>query len=443
MKTTGFQTLQDKWPRGYTWLLISRRFIKNLVTDFFGNGCQKSAAALTYMTLFAIVPLMTVMYSMFSVIPAFDGVADRLQDLIFTNFVPEAGHSVQEYLSGFSRQARTLTGIGVAILLITAYLMLTNIEKTFNDIWGVAKPRRGLSSFLLYWAVLSIGPLLLGAGLAASTYVFSLRIMVADHDTLGLGTALFGLLPLFTTSVAFTLLFIAVPNCRVPVKYGLIGGFTTACLFELLKYLFGLLVANSSFQLIYGAFAAVPLFLLWVNLVWTIILAGAILVRTLAERFYLISEGKATDMAAALKCLALFRERARHGERVSDSDCYARGLGVVHWQQLRGKLMKAKWISATSSGDYVLCRDLRSVTLWDLAMVTRFQLSDLTVTIANPSREPWFEGYLHTRSEILKGVQGVLSVNMEDFFNGQTGQERPSSIDHGTERPASSFRKLS
>src|SRR5690606_924035 len=109
----------------------------------------------------------------------------------------------------------------------------------------------------------------------------------------------------------------------------------------------------------------------------------------------------------------------------------------------RGRLMKAKWISATSSGDYVLCRDLRSVTLWDLAMVTRFQLSDLTVTIANPSREPWFEGYLHMRSEILKGVQGVLNVNMEDFFAGHMGQERPSQPTGDAERPASSFRKLS
>ncbi len=443
MKTTGFPDLQQRWPRIYAWLMISKRFIINLVADFLDHGCQKSAAALTYMTLFAIVPLLTVMYSMFSVIPAFDGVADRLQDLIFTNFVPEAGQSVQDYLAGFSRQARTLTGVGVVILLVTAYLMLTNIEKTFNDIWGVARPRRGLSSFLLYWAVLSIGPLLLGAGLAVSTYLFSLRITVADHDALGLGTALFGLLPLLTTSAAFTLLFIAVPNCRVPAKYGLIGGITTACLFELLKYLFGLVMANSNFQLIYGAFAAVPLFLLWVNLVWTVILAGAILVRTLAERFYLISEGKATDMAAAMKCLALFRERSRHGERVSDSDCYARGLGVVHWQRLRGRLMKAKWISATSSGDYVLCRDLRSVTLWDLAMVTRFQLSDLTVTIANPSREPWFEGYLRMRSEMLKGVQGVLNVNMEDFFEGQLERDRASAPPGEPERSASSFRKLS
>src|SRR5690606_13148870 len=152
MKTTGFHILQDRWPRVYTGLLVSRRFFTNLAADFFDHGCQKSAAALTYMTLFAIVPLMTVMYSMFSVIPSFDGVADRMQDLIFTNFVPEARHSVQEYVAGFSRQARALSGIGVVILLITAYLMLTNIEKTFNDIWGVAKPRRGLSSFLLYWA---------------------------------------------------------------------------------------------------------------------------------------------------------------------------------------------------------------------------------------------------------------------------------------------------
>src|SRR5690606_3494761 len=150
-----------------------RRFFSNLMEDFFAHECQKSAAALTYLTLFALVPLMTVVYSVFSLIPAFDGVAEQLQGVLFSHFVAESGQELQGYLAEFSSQARSLTGVGVGVLVVTAYWMLTNIEKTFNSIWGVSRPRKGIASFLLYWAVLSIGPLLLGAGLAVNTYVLS------------------------------------------------------------------------------------------------------------------------------------------------------------------------------------------------------------------------------------------------------------------------------
>lgn len=112
-----------------------KRFIQQIIFHYQDKQCQKSAAALTYMTLFAIVPMMTVSYSMFSVIPAFSGLESQLQALIFNNFVPSTGQEVQQYLSGFSSQARSLTSVGVIMLVVTAYLMLKNIEGNFNSIW--------------------------------------------------------------------------------------------------------------------------------------------------------------------------------------------------------------------------------------------------------------------------------------------------------------------
>src|SRR5690606_20216615 len=102
--------------------------------------------------------------------------------------------------------------------------------------------------------------------------------------------------------------------------------------FQILKDVFSEVVVRSSIQIVYGAFAAVPLFLLWINLAWTVVLAGAILVRTLAERSYVVQENKLSDMFAALMCLELLRERCRSGRTVSDGDCYRMGIGVVHWQ---------------------------------------------------------------------------------------------------------------
>lgn len=357
--------------------------LKNLYHEFWDKGCQKSAAALTYMTLFALVPMMTVTYSMFSLIPAFDGVADQLQHLIFSNFVPEAGSEVQQYLSDFSSQARSLTGFGVSMLLITAFLMLTNIERTFNAIWGVEQARRGLSSFLLYWAVLSIGPLLLGAGLLISTYLLSLKLFADELSALGALASTFRFVPLCMATAAFTLLFVAVPNCKVPLKYALVGGATTALFFEFLKAGFGYAVSNSSFQLVYGAFAVVPLFLLWINILWTTILGGAILVRVLAERDFRSPDDKLTDMMAVLSCLEILRERSKTGSAAEDQDCMNAGVGLVHWQKLRALLVKHQWLAVTDEGQYVLCRDLRHATVWDVATLVGVSVEELSRTQAS------------------------------------------------------------
>ncbi|MCR6651066.1 MAG: YihY family inner membrane protein [Cellvibrionaceae bacterium] len=404
--------------------LLCVRFLRNLGADFVAHGCQKSAAALTYLSLFALVPLMTVVYSVFSLIPAFDGVADQLRNLLFTHLVPQSGQELQSYIAEFSSQARSLTGVGVAMLVVTAYWMLSNIERTFNAIWGVQRPRKGIASFLLYWAVLSIGPLLLGAGFAISTYLLSLKLVFNNHD-LGVSSLVFEFLPFVLGSAAFTLLFAAVPNCRVPLRHAVIGGVVTALMFQLLKEFFGAVVARSSFQLVYGAFAAVPLFLLWVNLVWTVILAGAILVRTLAERSYRVEEEKFSDMHAALKCLELLHQRSRTGRSVSDADCFRLGIGVVHWQRLRGLLEKARWLMVTGSGHYVLSRDLRSVTLWDLARVVGARLADLEAPVAaKTTRTPWYQLYAQHRTQLLQGARDAFDLSLETLFiSTQTGQE--------------------
>lgn len=394
----------------------SKRFIYRLGRDFVAHDCQKNAAALTYMTLFALVPLMTVIYSVFSVIPAFNGVAEQLQTMVFSNFVPETGDEIQNYLSTFSQQARSLTGAGVGMLVITAYLMLTNIEKTLNHIWGVDRARQGLSSFLLYWAVLSIGPILLGIGLGINTYLLSLKLVFTEYELFGFTALMFRSLPLLLMAIAFTLLFTAVPNCRVPLRYAAVGGATTTICFEILESLFSAFVASSSMTTVYGAFAVVPLFLLWINLVWTVILGGAILVRTMAERQYVLTEGKATDMVAALRCLSLFRLRRATGDSVSDNDCYRTGLGVVSWQQLRTRLERHKWISVTAGGRYVLSRDLRTVTLWDLAKIMELKLSDLEVRIANPPSSQWFADYLSRRSEVAAAAKASLGLTVEELL---------------------------
>ena len=395
-------------------------FFKMLAFEFMDKGCQKSAAALTYMSLFALVPMMTVMYSMFSLVPAFDGVADKLQSIVFANFVPEAGQEVQSYLSSFSEQARSLTGFGVAILAVTAYLMLTNIEKTFNTIWGVKQSRRGLTGFLLYWAVLSIGPLMLGAGLVVSTYILSIKLFASELVSSGLVSFAFRLLPIFMAGTAFTLLFAAVPNCKVPIRHALLGGMLTAVCFEMVKSLFTYIVANSSFKLVYGAFAVVPLFLLWINVLWTIVLAGAVLVRTLTERKYARGVARMTNMQAALECLNVFRQKSMLGEYVSDQDCVAKGIGLVGWQSLRAVLVENHIIAVTESGHYVLRQDLSSISLWELACIMKASLPDIERSEEVKEEEvlqSWRLNYSEKEQQISATAKKVLGISIADLLD--------------------------
>jgi membrane protein len=390
-------------------------FMVSLKADFMANKCMMSAAALTYMTLFAIVPLMTVIYAVFSMIPAFDGVPEKLQQLLFAHLIPQTGQEVQSYLADFSQQARSLTGLGVGFLLLTALLMLMNIEKTFNTIWGVQKARRGLSSFMLYWAVLSIGPLLLGAGIAISTYVISMQLFAHQAAQVDSPILTYGL-PLILMSILFTFLFAAVPNCKVPLRFALLGGCVTALFFQMLKSVFGILVANSSYYAVYGAFAAVPLLLLWINFAWILILAGAILVRNLAERSYRIQGDKFSDTVAALKCLHLFIERSRQGESVADRDVYQLGLGLVHWQGLRHKLEEANWLITTSTGDYVLSRDMASVTLWDLAQIIPMPLAELEVQHSSATDQDWWPEFSSRREQLKLGMKESLAIPIETLL---------------------------
>ncbi len=397
------------------WLGI-KIFALNLSHDFKAAGCQKSAAALTYMTLFALVPLLMVFYSVFSMVPAFEGLSNQLQSAIFANLLPASSQSLQTYLEGFSQQARNLTLPGVGMLLVTSILMLTNIEKNFNTIWGVTQPRRGLIKYLRYWAVLSIGPLLLACTLAMSTYLLSLKLIFNEYDVIGVVPILFQFLPIFIMTLVFTLLFAAVPNCRVPIKYAFIGGGVTAICFELLKTLFGKFVANTSFELIYGAFAVVPLFLIWLNALWTIVLSGAILVRTLSERNYIYLDGRKTDLVLAVECLALFYRCHLEGRVVSDKDCYRLGVGVVHWQKLRESLLGGKWIVETNLGDYTFIRSFESVTLWDLTVLLGTSISDLPKKIQQLPHAPWVSVFIERRQQAAEESQKALALTLNDLF---------------------------
>ena len=389
-------------------------FWRFLLQRFLADRAINSAAALTYTTLFAVVPVMTVTFAMLSAVPAFQGTGEQIQSFIFRNFVPSSGETVQQYLREFTTQARHLTWAGVALLAVTAFFMLVTIEKTFNAIWRVRQPRRGISSFLLYWAILSLGPLLLGAGFAATTYVASLALLAGPDAVIGVRTVL-GFAPLLFSTAAFTLIYSAVPNARVPVRHALLGGLFTSVLVEVAKKVFGLFVSLfPGYQLIYGAFAAVPLFLLWVYLSWLIVLLGAELVCNLsASRSW--RRQALPPLLVLLGILRVFHERQQRGRPVRHLDVQRQGwqLPEDEWQAFVDFLEREQLICRSGGDTWVLCRDLQHYSLHRL-------LSHSPWPLPRPSQLPaqLDEAWYPALREALQG----LHREQESLFGGSLAQ---------------------
>ncbi len=405
------------------------QFLKYLAERFIQDGCRESAAALTYITLFALVPLLTLMYATFSMVPAFQDLGTDVQDLIFKNFLPESGTEIQQYLKQFSTQARKLSAIGAIILIVTSYMMLTNIEHTFNKIWGTAGGRKGLSSFLLYWAVLSLGPLLVGLGLSMNAYLFSYQWLVDELDKLGVMAVILAVLPLLFNWLAATLLFVAVPNCRVQVRYAVVGGLFTTVFFELLKIGFGLLVEKSSYQTVYGAFALVPLFLLWIYMVWTLLLAGAELVRAL-ETFRTAVHGYSySNLMGALVVFAEAHKRQQHGQTLSDQQMAAVGMEQKHWQELRDLFLKKRILVTTANGRYVLNRDLHKMSLWRLVKIfgENYAAQPGEKAATSLGCYPWFASLNSTLGELNANAGEALSVTVGELLDKEQANEAPES----------------
>lgn len=407
------------WQRLRKWALVAWGFATHLGQRYNRDGCRESAAALTYMSLFALVPLMTLVYSVFSMVPAFQSLGDQVNGLIFKYFIPESGMEIQSYLLDFSAQARKLSAVGALVLIVTSYLMLANIEKTFNNIWGTVGNRRGLSGFLLYWGILSFGPLLVGIGLIMHTYLISFQIMVDEVDALGLTAMLLEYMPWLLTWVAFTLLFVAVPNCRVVVRYAVLGGLVATVLFQVAKAVFGSIVANSNFHSVYGAFAILPLFLFWVYLCWMITLAAAELVRSM-ETFATAYRGhRLPSLFAVVLVCWLCWQRQQKGLTIGDQDIRSLGIEQQHWLALRETLLKHHFLDINRSNHYVFTRDIGKVTLWQLVGLfgENFTHSPSTATLNTLEAYPWSKALDERVQKSACDARRQFSVTLGELFS--------------------------
>ncbi len=259
-------------------------FVRFVARRFAEDRCAQVAASLTFTTLLALVPLITVTVTVFATFPVFSELTTQLKIFMLVNMVPEvAGKIITVYMEQFSAKAAKLTLFGIVGLTITALLLMNTIDRTFNFIWRVRKPRAILQRFLTYWTVLTIGPIILGASLSATYYLVRLSLGYVQHVPL-LGQFGLRLVPIVLMSVAFSLLYFTVPNRYVPIRHAFIGGIFAGVIFELMKRVFTLYITSfPAYTLVYGAFAIIPIFLLWLYFSWLVILIGAVIAAALSH----------------------------------------------------------------------------------------------------------------------------------------------------------------
>ncbi|MGH8245648.1 MAG: YihY family inner membrane protein, partial [Gammaproteobacteria bacterium] len=261
-------------------------------------------------------------------------------------------------------------------------------------------------------AMITLGPILVGAGLFSTSYVLALPLISDVDQSLGVQRRLLSILPFMTTSIAFTLLYILVPNCYVMRRHALIGGVVAAVLFELAKTGFGLYVRSVPTEQIYGAIAVIPLFLIWIYLSWVIVLFGAHITFCVSE-FNVGNEKSGRDEGQwkfedAFRLLSALWLAQKNGRPLAIKDLRGAGIRLPqhHVNDIMGCLEKERWVEVTEEGSWILSRDLDDVSLLNLYQ-------------AIPRRLP-VGGIHHSGDRHLKGLEEFMDEHrnrLEDSLN--------------------------
>lgn len=239
-----------------------------------------SAAELAYTTILALVPLITVIFALLSAFPMFDEVSQSLKQLIYSNLVPTASDTIQNYLEQFIANTKKMTLVGIIGLIVTSLLLINSINNVLNRIWRTKRKRSFMYNLTMYWTILTLGPILVGSSVAVSSYIFSLK-WLSDAAS---GDVLLSTLPFIISIVGFWLLYSIIPTESIPFKEAVIGALVAAILFEIGKRAFALYVTSfPTYQLIYGVVSSIPIMLVWIYCSWCIVLFGAEFAATLTD----------------------------------------------------------------------------------------------------------------------------------------------------------------
>lgn len=404
-------------------------FVQFFVARFKEDRCLQVAASLAFTTLLSLVPLLTIALALASPFPVFSEFSVQFKIFLLTHLAPEAaGKIITVYMQQFSDNAGRLTAAGVTFLALTAMALMLTIDRAFNAIWRVSRPRPLLNRLLIYWAVLTLGPLLIGAGLSLTSWLVGASMGFA-RALPGGARALLGVASVLPVAVAFTLMFMIVPNRPVPWAHAAAGGLCAAIAFELASRGFGLYIARfSTYKLVYGAFAAIPIFLVWIYISWLVVLAGAVLAASLCDwtpRDWRRSRTPAERFHHGLRLLKVLSEGLKTG-RVANLGELARELrlGFAELEALLETFASAGWVRRVVGGGWTLVREPAEIRVGDVYRLFVFDLKTIRVQ----------ENELaHLMKVLEEGLNAKLDASLKECFapredgtqNTRAGQSPP------------------
>lgn len=344
-------------------LAIARRFTE--------DRSIQTAGSLTFTMLLSLVPVVTVVLALTTAFPVFDTAMSELESYLIRNVLPDATgvKTITQHIASFARRAGKLTGIGLGLLAVTSIMLMITIDEALNRIFRVQRQRPLMQRVLVYWAVLTLGPVLIGGSLWMTSYLVGRSLGAIDIDWLSV--AVLELVPFVFTCAALTMLYVVVPNRKIEVRHALAGGVIAGVLFELAKRGFGLYIAKfPTYALIYGAFAAVPIFLLWVYLSWLVVLIGATITALApgyrgieAERRRLTGQ-ELIDALSILSALAHLQPSGR-ARRVTRLAVQARIL-PYRCERVLARCAALGWTAKTDKDGWLLARDAGSIRVRDI-----------------------------------------------------------------------------
>ena len=373
-----------------------KRLVAHVWRHFSEDRLFDEAASLSYTSLLSMVPLLAVVFGVASAFPVFQQWGEQIQSFIFTNFVPASGDQIQAYLTGFLESVAGLTLAGTLFLILTALLLMVRIERAFNLIWRVPTARSFRNRVAMYWAVLTLGPLALGAAIALSAQpVFEQVAMGVSTHSNWRALGIFSL-----TWIAFTLMFLLVPNRRAHFTHAAVGAFVSAVLFGVAKKAFVAFVANASFNVIYGALATIPIFLFWLYLVWIVILLGASLsasLTTFNDRKVDWGWPNKWEFLLAYRLVGYLWKAQASGRAMPVEELLEALEGATE-PELANQLdllLDAGIVTRNEAGSWLLCRDLDAVSLLDLYRAGEYYLP-VDETLEIPSKSEWDRAFFRS-----------------------------------------------
>ncbi len=363
------------------------RFVGRRVLD---DDLFQAAGALSFTTVFALVPLSMVVFGVLSAFPVFSEWSDRLSDYVFSNFVPNAARSVEGVLRQFSTNAGQLTTAGVVALVVSLLITLNGVESTFNEIWRVKAARPQLGRFLVYWTVLTLGALVAAASLAISAKFFALSVFETQAGHF-LETLMLRLAPMAIELLALAAIYRVVPHRTVKWRHALAGAMLATVLFELIKWAISLYLGSfGSYSRIYGTVAFVPIFLLWIFMSWVAVLLGASLAASISAFRYQpvgMRLPQGYEIYGLLRLLARFNEARKlgkglHTDRIQELEPILTDALV---QEMLGQLCGINVVRRAEDGEWLLARDMDELSMGEL-----YEALQLRIPIAEarlPCRE--------------------------------------------------------